>query len=73
MNAMPRTLLGLCLAIGIMSVSFAKDTIRTGFIAPFSGPFAPRGEAFLKGLRFSLESVNRSGGALGHQRASTAW
>ena len=62
-----RILLGLCLTIGIISISLAGETIKIGFIAPFSGAFAPQGDAFLKGLKFSLDVVNKNGGALGRQ------
>ena len=43
----------------------AADTIQIAFIAPFSGPFAPQGDAWLKMLQYSLAPVNASGGALG--------
>jgi branched-chain amino acid transport system substrate-binding protein len=43
----------------------ADDTIKIAFIAPFSGAFAPQGDAFLKQLQFSLDAVNAKGGALG--------
>jgi len=43
----------------------ADDTIKIGFIGPFSGAFAPQGDAFLKQLQFSLDAVNAKGGALG--------
>ena len=43
----------------------ADDTIKIAFIGPFSGAFAPQGDAFLKQLRFSLDAVNAKGGALG--------
>ena len=65
MKAVFRSLLGLALALGIMSQADAEDTIKIGFIAPFSGTFAPQGDAFLKQLQYSLEVVNKAGGALG--------
>jgi branched-chain amino acid transport system substrate-binding protein len=43
----------------------AADTIPIAFIAPFSGPFAPQGDAWLKMLQYALAPVNASGGALG--------
>lgn len=46
-------------------VQAADNTIKIAFIGPFSGSFAPQGDAFLKQLQFSLEAVNDSGGALG--------
>jgi len=45
--------------------AFAADTIKIAFIAPFSGAFAPQGDAFLKQLQFALDVVNAKGGALG--------
>lgn len=43
----------------------AADTIQIAFIGPFSGAFAPQGDAFLKQLQFSLDVANAKGGALG--------
>jgi branched-chain amino acid transport system substrate-binding protein len=43
----------------------AADPIRIAFIGPFSGAFAPQGDAFVKQLRYSLDVVNDTGGALG--------
>ena len=45
----------------------AEDTIKIAFIAPFSGAFAPQGDAFLKQLQFSLDAINAKGGALGRK------
>ena len=45
--------------------SLAEDTIKIAYIDPFSGPFAPQGDAYLKTLQYSLAPVNASGGALG--------
>jgi len=43
----------------------SAETIPIAFIAPFSGAFAPQGDAFLKELQYSLDVVNKNGGALG--------
>lgn len=43
----------------------AADTIPIAFIGPFSGAFAPQGDAFLKQLKYALDVVNANGGALG--------
>ena len=45
--------------------SVAADTIKIAFIGPFSGAFAPQGDAFYKELQYSLDAVNAKGGALG--------
>src|SRR5471030_2958718 len=60
-------LLGLMFAPGMVPRATADDTIKIAFIAPFSGAFAPQGDAFLKELRYSMEVVNKNGGALGKQ------
>lgn len=67
---MKRLLQGLfCLVLmaALISPAIAEDTIKIGFIAPFSGAFAPQGDAFLKELQYSMEVVNKTGGALGKQ------
>ena len=43
----------------------AQGTIKIAFIGPFSGAFAPQGDAFLKQLQYALDVVNAKGGALG--------
>jgi len=43
----------------------ADETIKIGYIDPFSGPFAAGGDASLKTSQFNLDYVNRRGGALG--------
>ena len=45
--------------------AIAQDTIKIAFIGPFSGAFAPQGDAFLKQLQYALDAVNVKGGALG--------
>ena len=45
----------------------AQETIQIAFIGPFSGAFAPQGDAFFKELQYSLEAVNAKGGALGRK------
>jgi branched-chain amino acid transport system substrate-binding protein len=45
--------------------SLAEDTIKVGYVDPFSGPFASGGDEFLKVFGFILERVNAKGGALG--------
>ena len=67
MKAMLRTVLGCALALGLVSHAIAAETIKIGFIAPFSGAFAPQGDAFLKQLKYSMDAVNKQGGALGRQ------
>ena len=45
--------------------SRAEDTIKIGFIAPFSGAFAANGDAWLKMLIYAMNNTNERGGALG--------
>jgi branched-chain amino acid transport system substrate-binding protein len=65
MKSLLQGLLALVLVLGFTRPALADDTIRIGFIGPFSGAFAPQGDAFLKELRYSLDVVNQTGGALG--------
>ena len=43
----------------------AQDTIKIGYVDPFSGPFASGGDEFLKVFAYILAKVNADGGALG--------
>lgn len=43
------------------------DTITIGAIQPFSGNFAPWGEAHSAGLNFAIDEVNEDGGVLGRE------
>ena len=43
----------------------ADDTIKIGYIDPFSGAFAQGGDASLKMFQFVLDYINDKGGALG--------
>lgn len=43
----------------------AEDTIKIGYVDPFSGPFASGGDEFLKVFGYILAKVNAEGGALG--------
>ena len=45
----------------------AADTIKIGYIDPFSGPFAATGDNFLKVFTYVLELVNAEGGPLGRK------
>jgi branched-chain amino acid transport system substrate-binding protein len=47
------------------SARAADDTIKIGYIDPFSGAFAAGGDASLKMLQFILDNINEKGGALG--------
>lgn len=59
--------LSLVLLAGLVRPALADDTIKIAFIGPFSGAFAPQGDAFLKELKYSMDVVNKTGGALGKQ------
>jgi branched-chain amino acid transport system substrate-binding protein len=72
MGPILKALLGLMTVLGLMLTSPAAsraedDTIKIAFIGPFSGAFAPQGDAFVKELRYSMDVVNKTGGALGKQ------
>src|SRR6195952_5632744 len=60
-----------CLAFVALSIAIfvrpasAEDTIKVGYVDPFSGPFASGGDEFLKVFAFILEKANAKGGALG--------
>ena len=45
--------------------ALAEDTIKVGYVDPFSGPFASGGDEFLKVFAYILDKVNAKGGALG--------
>jgi branched-chain amino acid transport system substrate-binding protein len=47
--------------------SVAADTIKIGYVDPFSGPFASGGDEFLKIFKVLFERVNAAGGALGRK------
>ena len=56
----------LGLAVSGPGTTFATDdTIKIGFIDPFSGAFAASGDANLKAVQFIIDYVNAKGGALG--------
>ncbi len=49
------------------AAAMAQNTIKIGFIAPFSGAFAANGDAWLKMLKFAMDNTNTRGGALGRK------
>ncbi len=51
--------------IGFVLPVRADDTIKIGYVDPFSGPFAAAGDQFLKVFAYILDTVNGEGGALG--------
>jgi branched-chain amino acid transport system substrate-binding protein len=57
------TLLGV--AAWSPSSRAADNTIKIGYVDPFSGPFAATGNNFLKVFNYVLEIVNAEGGPLG--------
>jgi branched-chain amino acid transport system substrate-binding protein len=62
---------GLSLAVvmgpAVVPAAKAADTIKVGYVDPFSGPFASGGDEFLKVFAFILDKVNAKGGALGRK------
>src|SRR6478735_11834570 len=60
------TLLALLgLAVAGQPVRAADETIKIGYIDPFSGAFASGGDASLKMFQFIVDYINEKGGALG--------
>src|SRR5271154_3900417 len=63
----------LALAVAVLALTLATtrtraaDTIKIGYIDPFSGPFAATGDNFLKVFTYVLELVNAEGGPLGRK------
>src|SRR4051812_30069281 len=51
------------------ATSRGEDTIKFGFIGPFSGAFAANGDAWLKMLPYAMNKTNERGGALGKKFA----
>jgi branched-chain amino acid transport system substrate-binding protein len=63
-----RSLAITCLALVGLAVQpalAADDTIKIGYIDPFSGSFASGGDASLKMFQFIVDYINAKGGALG--------
>jgi branched-chain amino acid transport system substrate-binding protein len=55
----------LGLALWGSAARAADDTIKIGYVDPFSGPFAATGNNFLKVFTYVLEGINAAGGPLG--------
>lgn len=55
----------LALTITGQPLRAAAETIKIGYIDPFSGAFASGGDAGLKMFQFILDDINAKGGALG--------
>jgi branched-chain amino acid transport system substrate-binding protein len=56
----------VALSLGVaIRPALAEDTIKVGYVDPFSGPFASGGDEFLKVFAYILAKVNADGGALG--------
>jgi branched-chain amino acid transport system substrate-binding protein len=52
-------------AVIVARPAAAQDTIKIGYVDPFSGPFASGGDEFLKVFAYIVAKVNADGGALG--------
>lgn len=68
MTSVLRRLANVLLFAGLLlggGAAKAQDTIKVAFIAPFSGPVAANGDAWLKMLKFAMDNTNARGGALG--------
>jgi len=55
-------LVGTLLSAGVAA---AQNTIKIGFIAPFSGAFSASGDSYLKMLTYAMNNTNARGGAAG--------
>jgi branched-chain amino acid transport system substrate-binding protein len=61
---------GLCFLSMILMMSLsdyaaAEDTIKLGALEPLSGTFKDIGERYIQGLKYAVETINKSGGLLG--------
>ena len=68
MTSLFRSLCFVLVAIAAAIVArpaVAQDTIKIGYVDPFSGPFASGGDEFLKVFAYIVAKVNADGGALG--------
>ena len=67
MSSLRRVCLGFVALSFVMAIrpAVAEDTIKVGYVDPFSGPFASGGDEFLKVFGFILDRLNAKGGALG--------
>jgi branched-chain amino acid transport system substrate-binding protein len=57
----------LALALWGPGARAADDTIKIGYIDPFSGAFAAGGDTSLKQFQFIIDGINAKGGALGRK------
>jgi branched-chain amino acid transport system substrate-binding protein len=50
-----------------LATAAAKDPIKIGLSAAFSGPNAKAGESMLRGAELAIEEINKAGGVLGRE------
>ncbi len=68
---MTKSLCRLFCGVAVLGLLFAgrpataEDTIKIGYVDPFSGPFASGGDEFLKIFKVLFDRQNAKGGALG--------
>ena len=55
------------LSFSAIAPSHAEETIKIGYIDPFSGSFAQVGDSALKTYNFIIDHINAKGGALGRK------
>ena len=68
MTQLLRRLICVAGVLGLLfagQVAKAADTIKIGYVDPFSGPFASSGDEFLKVFKVVIDRANAQGGALG--------
>ncbi len=57
--------LSMILMMSLSDYALAEDTIKLGAVEPLSGTFKDIGERYLDGVKYAVETINKSGGLLG--------
>ena len=52
-------------AVGFVSASSGKDTIKVGVPLPMTGPYASDGVGYYRGIKLAVDEINEAGGLLG--------
>lgn len=58
---------GLAMSVAFTSLPAAAETVKFGFVMPFSGWFQPIDEATINGAKLAVKEINADGGVLGKQ------
>ena len=67
-----RDAVGLGLALGVAAPATAQELV-IGVIAPLTGSKAEQGMQFKEGAELAVADLNKAGGVLGRQCASSSW